>query len=120
MKEETMAKAFEASGSEYISKWKTTEPVPLTSESFLDLLEGRTPLLQQRSFASPETAAKLETILEPRFTPYLHAAGPAVSKVGISQFEFQAQSQDDFKNRTGKGESFAFRRSQRFKALETY
>ena len=87
----------------YKSKWKTTDAVPLNAESLMDLLKGRTPLLKQGAFLSAETAAKMEAELEARFTPYLHATGPAVDKVGVAQFEFQAQSQEDFKNRTGLG-----------------
>ncbi|QSZ36967.1 hypothetical protein DSL72_009059 [Monilinia vaccinii-corymbosi] len=83
------------------SKWKTTKPVRATKESFLDLLEGRTPLLHEAAFLCEEDSTKLANALEPRFTPYLHAIGPQLDKVGIAQFEFQAQSEDDVKNRSG-------------------
>lgn len=85
----------------YTSAWKTTSLVPLTSESFLDLLEGRTPLLHEAGFLSRETCTGPEDTLEPRFASYLHATGQAVDKAGVAQFEFQAQSQEDFNNRTG-------------------
>lgn len=85
------------------SKWKTTRPVRATEESFLDLLEGRTPLLHETGFLSEENCSKLATALEPKFTPYLHAIGPRLDKVGVAQFEYQAQSEDDVKNRSGNG-----------------
>ena len=47
------------------SKWKTTVPVKPTPESFLDLLEGRTPLLHEARFLSKELCSKLEAALEP-------------------------------------------------------
>lgn len=96
------------------SKWKTTEPVRATKESFLDLLEGRTPLLHEAGFVSQENCSKLTNALEPRLTPYLHATGPKLAKVGIAQFEFQAQSEDDLKNRSGNG---AYSHDQTLKSL---
>ena len=86
------------------SKWKTTNPVPLTRKSFLDLLYGRTPLVKEAQFITPDQTQRLYNHLEPLFSPYLHATGPPVSKVGVAQFEFQAQSAEDFKNRAGDGE----------------
>ncbi|KAJ8069485.1 hypothetical protein OCU04_003138 [Sclerotinia nivalis] len=83
------------------SKWKTTKPIRATEKAFLDLLEGRTPLLHEPEFLSQEDCSKLTNALEPRLTPYLHATGPKLAKVGIAQFEFQAQSEDDLKNRSG-------------------
>lgn len=69
----------------------------------MDLLEGRTPLLKQAGFISTDVAKKMEAELAPRFTPYLNDSGTSLDKVGVSQFEFQAQSEEDFKNRTGLG-----------------
>lgn len=89
----------------YQSKWKRTSPVPLTRESFLDLLYGRTPLLKEANFITKDQTQKLYDHLGPMFSPYIHAAGPPVSKVGVAQFEFQAQAAKDFENRTGDGES---------------
>lgn len=88
---------------EYESAWKTTAPVPLSTESLMDLLESRTPLLKQAGFISTEVAKKMEVELESRFKPYLNDSGTSLDKVGVSQFEFQAQSQEDFTNRTGLG-----------------
>lgn len=85
------------------SKWKTTNPMRATKESLLDLIEGRTPLLNEAGFLSKEDCSKLTNNLEPKLTPYLHATGPKLAKVGIAQFEFQAQSEDDLKNRSGNG-----------------
>lgn len=89
----------------YHSKWKRTSPVPLTRESFLDLLYGRTPLVKEANFITKDQTQKLYDHLRPLFSPYIHAAGPPVSKVGVAQFEFQAQAAEDFENRTGDGES---------------
>lgn len=89
----------------YHSKWKGTSPVPLTRESFLDLLYGRTPLVKEANFITKDQTQKLYGHLGPLFSPYIHAAGPPVSKVGVAQFEFQAQAAEDFENRKGDGES---------------
>ncbi|RAK74440.1 uncharacterized protein BO72DRAFT_435161 [Aspergillus fijiensis CBS 313.89] len=83
------------------SRWKTIDPVPLTRESFLDLLYGRTPVIQVPRFIDQDLSARSLHYLLPRFTPYLHATGPPVEKVGLAQFEFQAQSAEDFTRRTG-------------------
>lgn len=87
----------------YASVWNTTSPIKLTRESFLDLLFGRTPLVKEAQFLSPDQSERLYNHFVPLFSPYLHVTGPPVSKVGIAQFEFQAQSADDFKTRTGDG-----------------
>ena len=86
------------------SQWKTTDAVPLTRESFLDLLDGKTPLIKEAGFISTEACKLLAAELMPKLCPYIHATGPAVHKVGLAQFEFQAQSQEDFKTRTGAGQ----------------
>ena len=85
------------------SMWKTTEAVPLTRESFLDLLYGRTPLIGVPQFISRDLSQRTLEYLLPKFSPYLHATGPSVEKVGLAQFEFQAQSVEDIMNRTGEG-----------------
>ena len=85
------------------SKWKTTRPVPLSRESFLSLLDGRMPLIKVSQFITEKQSRRLFDHLLPSFSPYLHATGPAVEKVGLAQFEFQAQSAEDFKNRKGNG-----------------
>lgn len=87
-------------------KWRTTSPVPLNRENFLALLNGETPMLKIPSFISKELSQRTVEHLMPSFAPYLHATGPAVEKVGLAQFEFQAQSEEDFKNRDGRGQLF--------------
>lgn len=85
------------------SQWKRTEPTSLTREAFLDLLFGRTPLVREEQFLKPAQSEALYSHFVPLISPYLHVTGPPVSKVGVAQFEFQAQSAEDFKNRTGDG-----------------
>jgi len=84
--------------------WNTDQVVPLTKQSFLDLLDGKVPAIRISGFASSDVCEKLVAELTPKLTPYLHATGPAVHKVGLAQFEFQAQSQEDYETRTGAGE----------------
>lgn len=84
-------------------KWKTSDPIPMTTDSLIDLLEGRTPLLKEAAFLAPDTVHRMEQELEARFTPYLNTTGPSVDKVGVAQFEFQAQKREDFESRTGQG-----------------
>ena len=83
----------------YQSQWKRTTDVPLTRESFLDLLYGKTPTIRQADFLSPEISRKFETELSPQLAPYKHNTGPLLSKVGVAQFEYQAQAAQDFGNR---------------------
>lgn len=83
------------------SNWQTTTPVPLTRRSFLDVLAGTLPVIKVPHFISGELSEKIVQQLQPRFTPYLHATGPPVDKVGVAQFEFQAQSEEDMKSRRG-------------------
>ena len=84
----------------YQSKWKRTTDVPLNRESFLDLMFGRTPTIREEGFLSPELCWKHEQILDPQLAPYKHNTGPLLNKVGVAQFEYQAQSAKDFKNRS--------------------
>lgn len=72
----------------------------MTRESFLDLLYGKTPVIIEPEFLSPEMAYKHEQELSHKLTPYKHNTGPLLTKVGVAQFEFQAQAQKDFQNRT--------------------
>ncbi|KAI1809095.1 hypothetical protein GGS20DRAFT_374723 [Poronia punctata] len=85
----------------YQTRWKTTKPVPVSPESFIDLLQGRTPLLKQADFIDSELCGRFAKELEPSFSPYLDTMGPTIHKVGITQFEFQAKAQEDFSNRKG-------------------
>jgi hypothetical protein len=84
--------------------WDVDHVVPLNRDTFISLLKGTVPAIRVSAFVSRETCRRLVTELSPKLVPYLHATGPAVQKVGLAQFEFQAQSQEDLKNRTGKGE----------------
>ncbi|KAI9727746.1 MAG: hypothetical protein M1834_007985 [Cirrosporium novae-zelandiae] len=88
------------------STWKTLDDVPLTREAFLDVLEGRTPVICERGFINKELAHKYEEELSPKLSPYLHVAGPDLFKVGIAQFEFQAQSAEDFQKRSDEKERY--------------
>ena len=44
----------------YNSKWKTIDAAPMTPESFLDMLEGRTPFLMEGNFLTKDLCHKLE------------------------------------------------------------
>ncbi len=90
------------------SQWKRTRAVPLTRENFLDLLDGRTPTIQELGFLSPEVSRKFEEELSPRLTPYKHNTGPLLSKVGVAQFEYQAQAAIDFKNRANGSNPYSW------------
>ncbi|PYH90752.1 hypothetical protein BO71DRAFT_333750 [Aspergillus ellipticus CBS 707.79] len=82
------------------SQWKTTDAVRLSRQSFLDVLLGATPLISEKKFVSSEVAERFEAVLTQRLIPYSHIAGPEVQKVGLAQFEFQAQSAEDFEHRS--------------------
>ena len=91
------------------SKWETNSAAPFTREAFLALLEGKVPVIKVPSYISADISNRIVQYLLPSFTPYLHATGPAVEKVGLAQFEFQAQSAEDFENRSGDGKTLLFR-----------
>ena len=82
-----------------VAPWQRQDALPLTRQAFLDLLDGRTPAIEQPGFLSKEVAQKITDEVRPKISPYLHVAGPPLEKVGVAQFEFQAQSEEDFKNR---------------------
>lgn len=67
------------------SKWKTTDSVPLTRDTMLDLLYGKTPLIKEHGFLTPSECAKYERELSRLVTPYTHNTGPTMRKVGIAQ-----------------------------------
>ena len=85
------------------SDWKRTTDVRLTRENFLDLLYGKTPTIRETAFVPADICWKHETELSPQLTPYKHNTGPLLNKVGVAQFEYQAQAEQDFRNR-GDGE----------------
>ena len=82
------------------SRWTTTDSVPLCRDSVLDLLYGRTPLIKEPGFLAPAECSRYEQKLSPLVTPYIHNTGPTLRKVGIAQFEYQAQSQEDLRTRS--------------------
>lgn len=84
----------------YESKWKRDTAVPLTKENLLDLLYGYTPTIREAGFLTQAECFEFEKELSPKLTPYKHNTGPLLQKVGIAQFEYQAQAEVDFKNRT--------------------
>ncbi|KAI1633262.1 hypothetical protein F4809DRAFT_655278 [Biscogniauxia mediterranea] len=83
----------------YKSQWKRTTDVPLTRENLLDVLYGRTPTIKEAGFLTPEQCFKFEKELSHKISPYKHYTGPLLQKVGVAQFEYQAQAAEDFKNR---------------------
>jgi hypothetical protein len=48
---------------------------------------------------SPEVAWEYEKRLSPQLIPYTHNTGPLLTKVGVAQFEYQAQTAEDFTKR---------------------
>lgn len=82
------------------SPWQTTNPVRLSKQSYLDLLHGKTPTIWEPGFVSPKVAWEYEKQLSPKLTPYTHNTGPLLTKVGVAQFEYQAQTAEDFTKRT--------------------
>ncbi|KAH8763791.1 hypothetical protein F5883DRAFT_676587 [Diaporthe sp. PMI_573] len=97
--------------------WTTDQAQPLSKQSFLDLLEGKIPVIRIPGFASKEVCGKIIEELTPKLCPYLHATGPAVQKVGLAQFEFQAQSEEDYKTRTHKEKERYFEESAKIRHL---
>lgn len=90
----------------HISQWKGDfEETPLTRESFIDLLDGKIPYIREAQFLGEDVSRNLEDILSPQLKPYLHATGPQLLKIGVAQFEFQAQSEADVVSRTDDGMS---------------
>lgn len=85
--------------SPYQSKWKRTEPVPLSGENFLDVLFNRTPVIKQPGFLGREECFAHEKALSHRIAPYRYYTGPLLQRVGCAQFEYQAQAAADFENR---------------------
>ncbi|KAI1869766.1 uncharacterized protein JN550_005747 [Neoarthrinium moseri] len=88
------------------SHWKTTEAVPLSRESFLALLYGETPLIKSPGFLSPDECWKYEKLLSPLLEPYKYNTGPLLRKIGVAQFEYQAQRNDDFNSRTNEQDQY--------------
>jgi hypothetical protein len=72
----------------------------LSRESFLDLLHGRTPTIREPNFLTPEQSFAFEKQLSHKLSPYKHNTGPLLQKVGVAQFEYQAQAAEDFQNRS--------------------
>lgn len=91
----------------YASTWKRTNDVPLTRDNFLDLLNGRTPTIREDGFVTPEQSFGFEKELSAKLTPYKHNTGPLLQKVGVAQFEYQAQAQEDFHKRSDGNSRFS-------------
>ena len=71
------------------SPWKTIDSVPLSRQSMLDLLYGKTPLIKEPGFLSKSECAKYEKALSPLVTPYTHNTGPTLRRVGIAQVRIE-------------------------------
>ncbi|KAI8912149.1 hypothetical protein DFJ77DRAFT_467085 [Powellomyces hirtus] len=71
--------------------WHTTEEQPLTRENLLSLLDGQIPAVRDRGFLALDTCKQFEKALLPLIQDYSHNLGPVMRKVGVAQFEFQAQ-----------------------------
>ncbi|KAI1186302.1 hypothetical protein F5B17DRAFT_431697 [Nemania serpens] len=100
----------------YESKWKRDTAVPLTKENLLDLLYGYTPTIREAGFLTQAECFEFEKELSPKLTPYKHNTGPLLQKVGIAQFEYQAQAEVDFKNRTNEKEQY-FQDAEQWQSL---
>ncbi|KAJ5999609.1 hypothetical protein N7481_000018 [Penicillium waksmanii] len=79
--------------------WRSPDVLPLTRDGFLSMLHGHTAAIRVPEFVSRHHAQRFEKYLHPLLRPYSHIAGPSVDKVGLAQFEFQAQSAEDFQAR---------------------
>ena len=94
----------------YVSRWaKGATGAKFSRQTFLDMLDGRVPFVRQPAFVSRDVAKKFEDHIVPQMAPYLHATGPALRKLGVAQFEFQAQSGADLVNRSADGMCFGSR-----------
>ncbi|KAI0455790.1 hypothetical protein F5B21DRAFT_523259 [Xylaria acuta] len=98
-------------------EWNTDQAQPLTRQSFLDLLAGRIPVIKIPGFASKNVCDKLLAELTPKFCPYMNTAGPVLEKVGLAQFEFQAQAEADYETRTGQEKAKYFEETAKFRSL---
>jgi len=68
-----------------VSHWKTTDPVRLSRDNFIDLLYGKTPLIKEPNFLTPTECWEYEKTLSPLLQPYKHNTGPILRKVGLAQ-----------------------------------
>jgi hypothetical protein len=82
------------------SRWKRVTDVPFTKENYLDLLEGRTPLIKEPNFLTHDQCRQYEDLMSKKLTPYKHNTGPLLTKYGVAQFEYQAQAANDFLQRS--------------------
>ncbi|KAK3321891.1 hypothetical protein B0H66DRAFT_552865 [Apodospora peruviana] len=97
------------------ARWKTGEIQGLSRAAFIGMLRGEVPAVQVPGFVTRESASRFERHIQNQLAPYAHIAGPPVQKLGLAQFEFQAQSAADFESRTGE-----VAKDEYFKAAETY
>jgi hypothetical protein len=93
-----------ARATRYVSQWATpASGAEFSRQAFLNMLEGKVPFLRKPGFVSRQVAQRVENVMVPQLAPYLHKTGPALRKVGVAQFEFQAQSEADLANRRDDG-----------------
>ncbi|KAL5315945.1 hypothetical protein ACEPPN_016819 [Leptodophora sp. 'Broadleaf-Isolate-01'] len=90
--------------SSYISQWDSVEPAPFTREALLGVLDGKIGCIKESHFVSPDVVQKIEEELSPKLSPYQDIPGPTLHRVGVAQFEFQAISDDQLKQRSSTGD----------------
>ncbi|TRX92395.1 hypothetical protein FHL15_006781 [Xylaria flabelliformis] len=83
-------------GREVIPQWKRTTSTagPLTREKSLDLPHRHTPTIREARFLTPEQSFAHKKESHKR-APYRHYTVPLLEKIGVAQFEYQAQDAVD-------------------------
>ncbi|KAJ4309003.1 hypothetical protein N0V84_011756 [Fusarium piperis] len=92
---------------------------PLSRQSLFDMLEGTVPFIKEAQFIPLHVAEKLEQALSPQLTKYLHATGPPLLKVGVAQFEYQAQAEADLEGRPSDAKQRYFLEAQKHQGLHS-
>ncbi|PVH71988.1 hypothetical protein DL98DRAFT_612572 [Cadophora sp. DSE1049] len=90
--------------SSYVSQWESTDPAPFAREALLGVLDGKVGCIKEPHFVSPEVVQKIEEELSPKLSPYQDIPGPTLHRVGVAQFEFQAISDEQLKQRSTTGD----------------
>ncbi|KAH6703125.1 hypothetical protein BKA61DRAFT_740196 [Leptodontidium sp. MPI-SDFR-AT-0119] len=85
-------------------RWDSVEPAPFTREALLGVLDGKIGCIKESHFVSPDVVQKIEEELSPKLSPYQDIPGPTLHRVGVAQFEFQAISDDQLKQRSSTGD----------------
>ncbi|KAM7190124.1 hypothetical protein V8F20_009854 [Naviculisporaceae sp. PSN 640] len=101
------------------TRWKTSEIQGLSRSAFIGMLRGDVPAVHVPGFVAPESASRFEKLIQDKLAPYAHIAGPPVQKVGLAQFEFQAQSAADFERRSGDAKDRYFEAVKAHKSLHS-